>query len=147
MRILTISAYFPPYSYGGYEIRVSNVMDALAARGHEIHVLTSQPDTGMQAERVAYAYPVLRVLNGASRKMRFFDRLTTHHLTHGIGVVLVFLREILADMRGLARVEREIRTFQPDLIYLGHIIRLARSCCPFWRGKTSHSSQMKAVLV
>ena len=131
MRILAISAYFPPYSYGGYEIRVSNVMDALSARGHEIHVLTTKTDTGMQAERIAYAYPVLRVLNGASRKMRFSDRLTTHHLTHGIGVVLVFLRETFADMRDLERVEREIRTFQPDLIYLGHIMPLSQELLPF----------------
>ncbi len=131
MRLLAISAYYPPYSYGGYEIRVSNIMDALAARGHEIHVLTSKPDTAMQAERVDYAYPVLRVLNGASRKMRFFDRLTTHRLTHGIGVVLVFLREILADTRDLSRVEREIRTFQPDLIYLGHIMPLSQELLTF----------------
>ena len=131
MRILAISAYYPPYSYGGYEIRVSNVMDALSARGHEIHVLTTKTDTGMQAERIAYAYPVLRVLNGASRKMRFSDRLTTHHLTHGIGVVLVFLRETFADMRDLERVEREIRTFQPDLIYLGHIMPLSQELLPF----------------
>ncbi|HUM49674.1 MAG TPA: hypothetical protein PLX92_05655, partial [Anaerolineaceae bacterium] len=112
MRILTISAYYPPYSYGGYEIRVSNIMDALAARGHALCVLTTKPDPTMKTAHTDFAYPVRRVLYGASRKMRFFDRLTTYRLTHGIGVGLVFLREIHNNMRDLAQVEREINAFK-----------------------------------
>ena len=131
MRILTISAYYPPYSYGGYEIRVSNIMDALASRGHELCVLTTKPDPTMKAAHSDFAYPVRRVLHGASRKMRFPDRLTTHRLTHSIGVGLVFLREIHNNMRDLAQVEREINAFKPDLIYLGHIMPLCQELLPF----------------
>ncbi len=131
MRILAISAYYPPYSYGGYEIRVSNIMDALSARGHEICVLTTKPDPAIKTAQIDFPYHVRRVLHGASRKMRFFDRLTTYHLTHGIGVVLVFLREIHNNMRDLAQVERQIRAFQPDLIYLGHIMPLSQELLPF----------------
>lgn len=131
MRILTISAYYPPYSYGGYEIRVSDIMDALASRGHALCVLTTKPDPTMKAAHTDFAYPVRRVLHGASRKMRFFDRLTTYRLTHSIGVGLVFLREIYNNMRDLAQVEREINTFKPDLIYLGHIMPLCQELLPF----------------
>jgi len=49
MRILAISAYYPPYCYGGFEIRVSNILDALAAHGHELCVLTTQPDPTMKS--------------------------------------------------------------------------------------------------
>jgi len=131
MRILTISAYYPPYSYGGYEIRVSNIMDELAARGHALCVLTTKPDPTMKAAHTDFAYPVRRVLHGASRKMRFPDRLTTHRLTHGIGVGLVFLREIHNNMRDLAQVERQFNAFKPDLIYLGHFMPLSQELLPF----------------
>lgn len=41
MKILTISNLYPPNVVGGYEILCFEVMQALAAKGHEITVLTS----------------------------------------------------------------------------------------------------------
>lgn len=41
MKILTISNLYPPHHVGGYEVRCQQVMDRLRARGHDIHVLTS----------------------------------------------------------------------------------------------------------
>lgn len=41
MRILTISNFYPPHHFGGYELSCHDVMRRLAARGHEITVLTS----------------------------------------------------------------------------------------------------------
>ena len=131
MRILTISAFFPPYTYGGYEIRIGDIMDGLSARGHKIHVLTTKPDPAMKAAPKSLPYPVVRRLNSPSRKMRFADRLTTHKLTRWLGIALVFLREIKHDIQDMALIDQEIRSFQPDLLYLGHIMPLTRALMPF----------------
>ncbi len=57
MRILTISAFYPPYTYGGYEIRIGDIMDGLSARGHKIHVLTTKPDPALKAVPKSFPYP------------------------------------------------------------------------------------------
>jgi glycosyltransferase involved in cell wall biosynthesis len=41
LRILLLSAFYPPNAFGGYEVECSAVADHLAARGHEVTVLTS----------------------------------------------------------------------------------------------------------
>jgi glycosyltransferase involved in cell wall biosynthesis len=41
MRILTLTNTYPPHYYGGYELTCRDVMDRFAARGHDVHVLTS----------------------------------------------------------------------------------------------------------
>lgn len=41
MRILVVSNLYPPHYLGGYELRCAQIVEALAARGHEIRVLTS----------------------------------------------------------------------------------------------------------
>lgn len=131
IKILTISAFFPPYTYGGYEIRIGDIMDGLSARGHKIHVLTTKPDPAMKAAPKSLPYPVVRRLNSPSRKMRFADRLTTHKLTRWLGIALVFLREIKHDIQDTALIDKEIRSFQPDLLYLGHIMPLTCALMPF----------------
>ncbi len=130
MRILTISAFYPPYTYGGYEIRVSDIMNGLSARGHEICVLTTKPDHNLKAASKSFAYPVIRRLHGPSRKLRFADRLTTRRLTRWLGIALVFLREVRQDIQDTALIEAQIRDFQPDLLYLGHIMPLTRALMP-----------------
>lgn len=41
MRVLVISNLFPPHAIGGYELGCAEVVEALAARGHDVAVLTS----------------------------------------------------------------------------------------------------------
>ncbi|HQC22032.1 MAG TPA: glycosyltransferase family 4 protein [Anaerolineaceae bacterium] len=131
MRILTISAFYPPYTYGGYEIRVGDIMNGLSARGHEICVLTTKPDHSLKAASKSFACPVIRRLHGPSRKLRFADRLTTRRLTRWLGIALVFLREVRQDIQDTALIEGQIRDFQPDLLYLGHIMPLTRVLMPY----------------
>ena len=130
MRILTISAFYPPNTYGGYEIRVGDIMNGLSARGHEICVLTTKSDHNLKAASQSFAYPVIRRLHGPSRKLRFADRLTTRRLTRWLGIALVFLREVRQDIQDTALIEAQIRDFQPDLLYLGHIMPLTRALMP-----------------
>jgi glycosyltransferase involved in cell wall biosynthesis len=42
MKILVVSNFCPPATLGGYEISCLQVSEALAYRGHEVHLLTSQ---------------------------------------------------------------------------------------------------------
>ena len=72
MRILTLSAYYPPYTYGGYEIRVGDIMDGLSQRGHEIRILTTKPDFALRAIPKDFPYPVIRRLHSPARKLRHF---------------------------------------------------------------------------
>lgn len=61
MKILFIANYYPPSRYGwGYMQRCKEVADGLAARGHEIAVLTSTQRNGPEVVR---PYPVHRLLN------------------------------------------------------------------------------------
>ena len=41
MRILLLSAFYPPYVVGGWEQLVEDINQDLQARGHETHVVTS----------------------------------------------------------------------------------------------------------
>lgn len=136
MKILTISAFFPPYTYGGYEIRVGDIIDELSRRGHEIRVLTTKPDRALKAAANSFPYAVIRRLHGPGRKMSFLDRLTTHKLTRWLGISLVFLRKIWYDIQDTALFDAQINTFRPDLIYLGHIMPLSRALIPYLAKQT-----------
>jgi glycosyltransferase involved in cell wall biosynthesis len=41
MKILALSNLYPPHEIGGYEIRCRDLCERLMARGHDVHVLTS----------------------------------------------------------------------------------------------------------
>ena len=131
MRILTLSAYYPPYSYGGYENRVRDVMDGLAARGHEVTVLTTKPDTAMQATPIEFTYPVIRRLHGVRKALSWAERLTMKESTNRFGVGLVFLRQIWRDMHDLRLIDNAIKKYQPDIIFLGHIRPLSENILPY----------------
>jgi len=131
MRILTLSAYYPPYTYGGYEIRVSDIMDGLSRRGHEICVLTTKRDLSLKVASKNFPYPVVRRLHSPARKMRFLDWLTTRKVTRWLGIGLVFLRETWHDIQDTALLDAQISAFKPDIIYLGHIMPLTRVFMPY----------------
>lgn len=44
MRVLTLTNWYPPHHYGGYELSCFDVMTRLARRGHEVAVLCSDQD-------------------------------------------------------------------------------------------------------
>jgi glycogen synthase len=45
-RILTITNWYPPHHYGGYELSCFDVMTRLSARGHDVRVLCSEERLG-----------------------------------------------------------------------------------------------------
>jgi len=111
-RILVISAHYPPYHMGGYEIRVKDIMDELTDRGYKILVLTTKPEKQGQHQNETSTYPVKRKLHNRN-KSRFFPK------------------EILFDLLDTKILERMIESFNPDIIYLGHIYLLSKAIFPY----------------
>ncbi|HEY1832913.1 MAG TPA: glycosyltransferase family 4 protein [Solirubrobacteraceae bacterium] len=60
MRILLLSAFYPPNAFGGYEVECSGVAEHLAAAGHDVTVLTSAG--GAPASSASSAVAVRREL-------------------------------------------------------------------------------------
>ena len=112
MRILVISAHFPPEHYGGYELRIKDIVDGLVKRGHDIRVLTTRKTSskGKSAER--NHYPILRKLHNR-RNARFFPK------------------EVFFDLLDTRFLEKQIKSFNPDVIYLGHIYNLSKAILPY----------------
>lgn len=131
MRILFLSAYCPPYSYGGYENRVRDITDQLASRGHQVEVLTTRADKSLKVNPINFPYPVFRRLYGTRKALSWAERLTMKNDTNRLGVVLVVLRQIWRDLRDLRLIDQTIRAFQPDIVYLGNVLPLTRSLLPY----------------
>jgi glycosyltransferase involved in cell wall biosynthesis len=82
MRILTLSNFYPPHYFGGYELGCLAVMEALKQRGHEVAVLTT--DYHSRSVNAAQEPDIHRILQTAMRfdgpagpvpaSTRFFDR-------------------------------------------------------------------------
>lgn len=131
MRILFLSAYCPPYSYGGYENRVRDITDQLASRGHQVEVLATRADKSLKVNPINFPYSVLRGLHGTRKVLSWAERLTMKNDTNRLGVVLVVLRQIWRDLRDLRLIDQTIRAFQPDIVYLGNVLPLTRSLLPY----------------
>lgn len=112
MRILTITSNHPPYHSGGYELRVKDIMDGLAARGYEVLVLSTKTQRRSRKSPEPSSYPVKRLLH---------NRYTAKF----------FPKEVLFDLIDTKIIENEIKDFRPDLIYLGHTYMLSKAILPF----------------
>lgn len=104
MRVLFITAYFPPCQYGwGYMRICEQVADGLAARGHDVAVLTS---TYQDASEVK-PYPVYRkltiepdwLLPQSPAKQFFFGRKQR-------------------EQAAVSYLHQTIETFQPDVLFV-----------------------------
>jgi glycosyltransferase involved in cell wall biosynthesis len=51
--------------------------------------------------------------------------------THSLGMIFVFMRELLFDILDTRFIDRQMKQFQPDVIYLGHITILTRALMPY----------------
>ena len=112
MRILAISAHYPPCHFGGYEIRVKAILDGLAAHGHTIRVLTNYPEIKATHRSSPESYPAIRRLHNRT-KARFF------------------LKEVLYDLLDTRLLEKQIEEFKPDVIYLGHTYIFSKALLPY----------------
>lgn len=113
MRILFITSYYPPSNYGwGYMQLCEEVADGLAARGHEIAVLTSTQRDGPEMLR---PYPVHRLLtiepdwhSGRSAAWQFF------------------VGRRRREQEAVGHLSSLVERFRPQVIFVWHAIGLPR---------------------
>lgn len=111
MKILAITAFFPPCHKGGYELRCKDVLQGLRQAGHEILLLTNRctpPDCGDNKD----ASWVFRILELQQTQANVFSR-------------------IWSDNIELVKIQKTIRSFQPDLLYTWHLQNLSDAILPF----------------
>jgi glycogen(starch) synthase len=107
LRILVITARYPPEHLGGYDLRCRDIVHALVSRGHEVLILTGGPDGAPG-----------RVETGIHRCLH---REASSSMP----------QRITWDWLDLRRVDRAVRSFAPEVIYLFHVIELTRALFPF----------------
>lgn len=112
MRILSISAFYPPYVIGGAEICAKNLTEWFAANGHEAAVLTTAPTPEHQAWDMPYeGYRLYRV--GTSHIYPVFQASTAPEWKKPIWHL-----QDLYDPRNEKAFERVIEEFKPDFIHI-----------------------------
>lgn len=112
MRILFLTNYYPPYEIGGQGKSCRDVVEGLAARGHDCLVLTSMHGTGN--------VPVTE--EGVRRWLYLeMDMAPLRHIR------TFFLERKRRERHNLARLERLIAAFQPDVIFIWGMWNLPRS--------------------
>lgn len=113
MRILFITSYYPPSRYGwGYMQLCEEVADGLAARGHEIAVLTSTQRDGPEINR---AYPVHRLLT-----------IEPDWHSPRPAAWQFFVGRRSRERQAVAHLQRLVADFQPQVIFVWHAIGLPR---------------------
>ncbi|MBC7962538.1 MAG: glycosyltransferase family 4 protein [Steroidobacteraceae bacterium] len=104
MKILAISNLYPPNAVGGYEILCFEVMQAMAVKGHEVTVLTSNYG-GKLAD-----YPnhqVLRTLNLLATEDNIYEPFAAS---------LAVRTEI--NRRNIATLNQTLADLNPDLVFI-----------------------------
>ncbi len=96
MRVLMLSDYYPPHSGGGVEVVTEHLATGLAARGHDVRVLTLRTAGGFRNE----------VISGVS-----VSRVSAIELTGLIGVQFAVSPTLLPVLMA------NLRSFKPDVIH------------------------------
>lgn len=110
MRILVLTNLYPPHYVGGYELRCRDITEALKARGHAVHVLTSNHTVAPLDS--PFDYPVERSLR-----------------VHGFfGHPWLGVRDLLAlEQHNNARLVAAIKSFKPDLVHVWNLGGISKS--------------------
>ncbi len=112
MRVLFITAYYPPCDYGwGYMRICEQVADGLQARGHAVAVLTSHYRHGAEFK----PYPVSRTLPVDP---------DWHKRTPAAWQFFVGRRR--REQQAVAALQEMVETFQPDVLFVWHAHGLPR---------------------
>jgi len=110
MRILAVTDSYPPYHSGGYELRCKDILDILESHGHDVRIITNRSPSGECIPR-----------HEEGRIFRVFHRQDSSRS---------LIRGIIDDYRDVTYLDKNIRSFEPDVVYLGHIINLTRAMLP-----------------
>jgi glycogen(starch) synthase len=110
MRILVVSNFYPPHHFGGYEMGCREAAEGLAARGHEVRVLTSSHGLGRPAREGSVYRWLAADMWGPEKPLP---------------------RRALEQLRKEARNQRAFRAvvgeFRPDIVYLWNLANVSVS--------------------
>ena len=112
-RILTVSSLYPPHYLGGYELLCRQVMQELAARGHEIMILTSTHGSGTAVE----------MLDGMEVR-----RVLSHDTPFGTPASVSRVRRLRAGAHNAKAFRAAAKAFRPDLVFVWSQQRLTIAC-------------------
>jgi glycosyltransferase involved in cell wall biosynthesis len=115
MRLLVITAFYPPHHSGGFEMRCRDVVEGLIKRGHTLLVITNT---------CADPHCALHV-----------GDKNIHRVLHQRAEAPTVLAQIAYDCKDLQFIDREIKEFNPDIIYLWHIQNLSNAILPYFSGQ------------
>ncbi len=109
MRILVLSAWYPPHHLGGYELAAESAVRGLRERGHELRVLTSRFQTAN-----GHGKP-----DEARRELNLFweDGRWRRPGLRGA---------IRAAREDLYAFDREVDAFEPDLLWVWHMAGVSK---------------------
>lgn len=110
LRIAWLINLYPPYVVGGNEMLARDVVEALRARGHEVHVLTAH---GEQFAELPGVHQVLNydLVHEKDALFRGARRLTW----------LEQLRHYIFDRTTYRNVRRTVKVLQPDLVVVDNL--------------------------
>jgi glycosyltransferase involved in cell wall biosynthesis len=112
-RILTLTNWFPPHHFGGYEVLCDEVMTGLADRGHQVEVLCSNAVLP-GADPVAHSrFPVHRDLQ--------------MYWKEGLPWSPTFSQQRAIERANHEALERRLDELQPDVVSVWHMGALSLS--------------------
>ncbi len=112
LRILFVTAYYPPCDYGwGYMTLCERVVDGLAARGHQVAVLTSTYRNGRESK----PYPVYRNLP-----------LDPDWHRRAPALWQFFVGRRRRGRESVRALKQVVRAFSPDFVFVWHGHGLSR---------------------
>lgn len=112
MRILVVSAFYPPHQIGGYEIRCKQVVDDLVKRGHDALIITTQCPT-RKCEIHDHEHSIKRVLHSKRENRNIFIKIKN-------------------DIKDLKFIDQIVKKNKPDIIYLWGIQTLSNVILPYF---------------
>lgn len=116
MRLLVIAAAYPPHQVGGYEIRCKDVIDGLLRRGHDALILTTHcPNKKCNLHK-----------DETNIERRLHQKEESKNL----------IKQIVNDIKDMSLINKEVKEFNPDIIYLWGIQNLSNAILPFFSNQT-----------
>ena len=113
MRILVLSNLYPPHGIGGYELRCQQTVEALAARGHQVYVLTSNYQVeGQESTPAPSAVEI--------------DRSLQIHGYYGQPWLPIH-RLWTLERHNNARLTAAIERFQPEVVHVWNLGGISKS--------------------
>jgi glycosyltransferase involved in cell wall biosynthesis len=111
-RILTLTSWYPPHHFGGYELSCHDVMTRLAARGHDVRVLCGD-------ERLPGPPPPV-----TDHEDLVFRELRPHWRERD-GSRPGWHQRLGVERHNRAVLERHLREFRPDVVSVWHMVAIS----------------------